>query len=280
MNYRHDFHAGNFADVFKHIFLSRILLHLGAKPTPFRYIETHAGSGIYDLLSPEAGKTAEWRGGIGKLMAAAPPPEVRQLIEPYLQIAAPLIGGSPPRYGGSPKIAKALLRHQDKMLFCELHPRAFAPLQANIGADARTKIFEMDGYAGLKAFLPPVERRGLVLIDPPFEAVDEFAKTAEAIGMAWRKWATGIFMIWYPVKDAGTPAAFAATLAGHGIKRLLRLELQTDSPAPRAPLTRCGLMIINPPFLIDAEAKTLLPWLASVVGGNRRGFMIDWPKGQ
>lgn len=125
MNYRHEFHAGNFADVFKHVFLFRALLHLGAKPTPFRTIETHAGSGIYDLLGPEAEKTAEWQGGIGKLMAAQAAAEAQQLILPYIQIAAPLIAGEPPRYGGSPWIAKALPRRQDRMVLCELHPRAF-----------------------------------------------------------------------------------------------------------------------------------------------------------
>jgi 23S rRNA (adenine2030-N6)-methyltransferase len=275
MNYRHEFHAGNFADVFKHIFLSRAVLHLGTKPTPFRFIETHAGSGIYDLLGPEAGKTAEWRGGIGKLMAAEPAPEVQHLIEPYLQITAPLIEGDPPRYGGSPWIAKALLRRQDRMLLCELHPRAFSTLRANFNYDARLKLFQIDGYAGLKAFLPPVERRGLVLIDPPFEAADEFARAAEAIEKAWRKWATGLYMFWYPVKDAETVAAFAANLARSGVKRVLRLELQIDRPAPQGALARCGLVIVNPPFRLEEEAKILLPWLAGVLDGGEPGFLID-----
>ena len=280
MNYRHEFHAGNFADVFKHIILSRILLHLGAKPTPFRAIETHAGSGIYNLLGPEAGKTAEWRGGIGKLIAAAPPPEVQPLIEPYLQIVAALIDGEPPRYGGSPWIAKALLRRQDKLLLCELHPRAFATLRDNFGYDARIKLFQIDGYARLKAFLPPVERRGLVLIDPPFEAADEFARATKAIEKAWRKWMTGIIMFWYPVKDAGICAAFAAHLAGQGIKRVLRLELQTGPPTPLGPLARCGLIIVNPPFRLDAEAKILLPWLCGVLGDGEPGFLIEWLSGE
>jgi 23S rRNA (adenine2030-N6)-methyltransferase len=280
MNYRHAFHAGNFADVFKHIFLSRILLHLGAKPAPFRFIETHAGSGIYDLLGPEAGKTAEWRGGIGRLVAAEPTPEVRPLILPYLQIVAPLIHGEPPRYGGSPWIAKALLRRQDRMLLCELEPRAFATLRVHFGHDARAKLFQSDGYAGLKAFLPPVERRGLVLIDPPFEVADEFATAAEAIEKAWHKWATGITLLWYPVKDAETVASFADNLARRGIKRLLRIELQIDTPARQGPLARCGLVIINPPFRLDAEAKILLPWLAGILGSGEPGFLIEWLCGE
>lgn len=280
MNYRHEFHAGNFADVFKHIFLSRVLLHLGAKPAPFRYIETHAGSGIYGLLDPEAGKTAEWRGGIGKLIAAEPAPEVQDLIAPYLQIVAPLIDGDPPRYGGSPWIAKALLRRQDRMLLCELHPRAFLALKENFGRDARAKLFPVDGYAGLKTFLPPGERRGLVLIDPPFEAADELATAAEAAAKAWRKWATGILMLWYPVKDTRTGASLAANLAGRGVKRILRLELQIDTPAREGLLARCGLVIVNPPFRLDAEAEILLPWLAGILRGGEPGFLIDWPSGE
>ena len=280
MNYRHEFHAGNFADVFKHIFLSRAVLHLCAKPAPFRIIETHAGSGLYDLLGPEAGKTAEWHGGIGKLMAAEAEPRVRRLIEPYLHIVAPLLDKDPKRYGGSPWIAKALLRRQDRMVLCELHPRAFAALLANFGYDARIKLFQTDGYARLKALLPPVERRGLVLIDPPFEAADEFAKATEAIETAWRKWATGIYMLWFPVKDAGACASFAANLAGRGIKRVLRLELQTGPATPQGPLARCGLIIVNPPFRLDADAKILLPWLAAVLGSGEPGFLIEWLSGE
>lgn len=276
MNYRHEFHAGNFADVFKHIFLARVLMRLAVKPAAFRYIETHAGGGLYDL--PE--KTAEWRNGIGKLMAAKPPPGVSHLIEPYLQTVARLLGGDPPRYGGSPWIATALLRRQDKMLLCELHPRAFSTLRANFIQDARLKLFQIDGYAGLNAFLPPVERRGLVLIDPPFEAADEFAAAAQALEKAWRKWTTGIYMLWYPVKDAGTIASFAAHLAGLGLKRALRLELQIDTSAPKTPLARCGLIVVNPPFGLAAEAKILLPWLAGVLGGRQPGFLIEWLAGE
>ncbi len=280
MNYRHEFHAGNFADVFKHILLCRALLHLCAKPTPFRFIDTHAGSGMYDLLSGEAVKTAEWRGGIGKLLAAESAPEVRPLIEPYLQIMMPLIGEAPPRYGGSPWIAKALLRRQDRMLLCELHPQAFAALRANFAPDARVKIFQMDGYAGLKAFLPPVERRGLVLIDPPFEAADEFKTAAAAIKKAWRRWATGIYFFWYPVKDAGAVASFAEDLLAGGMKRVLRLEFQTDAPAPGGRLARCGLIIINPPFRLSEEAEILLPWLTGVLGEGAPGFLVEWLRGE
>ncbi|HUI19636.1 MAG TPA: 23S rRNA (adenine(2030)-N(6))-methyltransferase RlmJ [Methylocella sp.] len=276
MNYRHEFHAGNFADVFKHIFLSRVLLHLGVKPAPFRFIETHAGSGIYDLSSLAAGKTAEWCGGIGKLLAAEPTPEVRPLIERYLETMAPLAREAPPRYGGSPWLARSLLRRQDKALLCELHPQAFTTLRTNFSSDARLKLFRIDGYAGLKAFLPPVERRGLVLIDPPFEAEEEFARAAAAIESAWRKWATGIYMFWYPVKEGETIASLAAHLAAEGIRRILRLEIQTDAPVRQGRLVRCGLILVNPPFRLDLEAKILLPWLAGVLGAGEPDFLVEW----
>jgi 23S rRNA (adenine2030-N6)-methyltransferase len=210
-------------------------------------------------LGPEAEKSAEWCGGIDKVVAAQAAAEVQQLILPYIQIAAPLIAGEPQRYGGSPWIAKALLQRRDRMVLCELHPRAFLNLRANLGFDARVKLLEMDGYAGLKALLPPVERRGLVLIDPPFEAADEFATAAEAIGKAWRNLASGIYMLWYPVKDGEAVAIFMGNLTQSGVKRILRLEMQIDRPSANRPLARSGLVIVNPPFRLEDEAKILLP---------------------
>lgn len=280
MNYRHDFHAGNFADVFKHIFITRVLLHLGTKPAPFRYIETHAGSGVYDLSGPEAGRTTEWRGGIGKIVAAKFTPGVQDLVEPYLQIAAPFVHSSPPRYSGSPWIAKALLRRQDRMLLCELHPRAFSSLHAHLGSDARAKLFNIDGYKALAGFIPPVERRGLVLIDPPFEETQEFVKAMDAIVAAWRKWATGIYMFWYPVKDVETVASLTQALVLRGVRRVLRLEFQIDAPKPLGPLARSGLIIVNPPFRLAAEAEIILPWLAESLGTGQAAYLIDGLSGE
>ncbi|WP_026607394.1 23S rRNA (adenine(2030)-N(6))-methyltransferase RlmJ [Methylocapsa acidiphila] len=275
MNYRHEFHAGNFADVLKHIILTRILLHLAAKPAPFRYIETHAGSGIYDLSAPEAEKTAEWRGGIGRLAAAELPPEAQALIAPYLNVVAPFLDAKPRRYPGSPEIARALLRRQDRMILCELHLRAFQDLRAHLGADRRAKLIEIDGYVGLKAFIPPVERRGLVLIDPPFEDAEEFLKLAKALEGAQRKWATGIFLLWYPVKDKGQVDALARTLAEAGAKSLLRLELQV-APDTGSGLVRTGLIIVNPPYRLDAEAEIILPSLSQSLAKGASGHLIEW----
>lgn len=275
MNYRHEYHAGNFADVFKHIVLVRILRHLAVKPAPFRYIETHAGGGLYDLHGVEAERTGEWRHGIGRLHQAIMPPQIHVLIEPYLQIVWPLFDRPEPRYPGSPLIAKALLRGGDRMIFCERHPEALASLGLSLGRDARAKILSMDGYAGLKAFVPPVERRGLVLIDPPFEQADEFSHLAEAVGTAWRKWATGIFMIWYPVKHQRDSEAFAQAIARRGIKRVLRLEVQVGAPRPDGPLMRTGLIVINPPYQLGADAWPILTFLCQSLAQGKSGLLVE-----
>lgn len=278
MNYRHDYHAGNFADVMKHAVLTRILAHLAAKPAPFRYIETHAGSGAYDLSGTRAEATGEWRRGIGRVLAADFAAPVRDLVAPYLDIVGPAVRSAPPYYVGSPAIAAALLRPQDKMLLCELHPEAHESLEAMAGADRRAKVVAIDGYVGLKAFVPPVERRGLVLIDPPFEDPQEFARLGSALDLAWRKWRTGIFMAWYPVKDAAVAGDFVNALRGGKIERVLRLELQVDEPRPARPLARSGLVVVNPPFRLEAEARLIFPALAACLATGRADISIDWPR--
>jgi 23S rRNA (adenine2030-N6)-methyltransferase len=283
MNYRHDYHAGNFADVVKHVVLVRILLHLIGKPAPFRYIETHAGSGTYHLGGLEAETTGEWRRGIGRLLAADFPPPVHDLLAPYLAIVGPSVESADPHYEGSPAIAAALLRRHDKMLFCELHPFARESLETRLGRDRRTKIIGIDGYVGLKAYIPPVERRGLVLIDPPFESPNEFSRLAESLAGALRKWQTGIFMLWYPVKDASVVEAFmkaflrglSATSRGDENDRVLRLELQIDDPRSEGSLARTGLLVVNPPFRLEGEARLVFPYLAECLASGRAGFRVD-----
>ncbi len=278
MNYRHAYHAGNFADVMKHVVLTRILLHLGAKPAPFRYIETHAGSGAYDLRGAEAEATDEWRNGIGRVLAADFPSSVRDLLAPYLAIVGPSVLSAAPSYKGSPAIAAALLRPQDKMLFCELHPEARRSLEANVAHDSRAKVIGLDGYIGLHAFVPPVERRGLVLIDPPFESPDEFSRLSAGLAAAWRKWRTGIFVVWYPVKDVPAVGAFVASLLRGKIERMLRLELQVADPRPRGALVRAGLLVVNPPFRLEPEARQYLPALGECLATGRAEISIDSPR--
>jgi 23S rRNA (adenine2030-N6)-methyltransferase len=269
MNYRHDFHAGNFADVFKHAVLTRILLYLARKPAPFRVIDTHAGSGRYDLGGESATRTREWQGGIGSIDAAAMSPQARALIEPYLALAPP---DRP--YPGSPALALALTRPFDRMIFCELHPQALAALKTCVGRDKRAKVIPLDGYIGLNAFIPPIERRGLVLIDPPFEAEGEFERLTGAIRDAHAKWRDGIILAWYPVKDRRGPERLAATLAAAEIPDVLRLELQVDQPRPDGRLVSNGLVIVNPPYTLEAEMACLLPELARQLAAGNGGHAI------
>lgn len=275
MNYRHDYHAGNFADVAKHALLTRILLHLAEKPTAFRVIETHSGSGLYDLTGPEAGRTQEWRDGVGKVMTASLAPEERRLVDSYLCIVRPFVGAERPRYPGSPLIAQAVSRPQDRLIFCELHPEARLRLVASLGRDRRAKVVAIDGYTGLNAFVPPIERRGLVLIDPPFEAPDEFIRLFEAVETAWRKWATGIYMIWYPVKDRRAVAEFGQAFVRRGIKRVLRLELQIDAPRRDGRLARTGFIVVNPPYGLEAEARDLLRGLGRCLARGEPEVLVE-----
>ena len=279
MNYRHAFHAGNFADVFKHALLTRLLLHLARKDTPFRVIDTHAGDGFYNLSGAEAARTGEWRGGIGRLAHASMPDDARALFAPYLNLVGALPTDAPPSfYPGSPAIAAALMRPQDRALFCELHPQAFAALQDSFARDKRVKFFERDGFAGLNAFLPPPERRGLVLIDPPFEARDEAQTMIRALVAAYRKWPTAIYALWYPVKSLRERDAVMRDAFNSGIARMLRLELATAPVIEGERLTRTGLLVINPPYQFADEAAIMLgalsPLLETLPG--KGSFTIDW----
>ncbi len=267
MNYRHDFHAGNFADVFKHVVLIRILLYLQRKPSPYRFIDTHAGSGRYDLGDEAAARTGEWRDGIGRLIDNDLEGEAAALSAPYLALAR--LRGT---YPGSPALALALARPFDRMIFCELHPGALGALRACVGRDRRAKVVGLDGYAGLNAFIPPVERRGLVLIDPPFEAESEFERLGMAIRAAHAKWRDGIVMAWYPLKDRRAPDRLAAALAG--LPDVLRLEFELDAPRPDGRLVANGLMVINPPYVLEAEMNVVLPALAHVLAPGRGGGRI------
>jgi len=266
MNYRHVFHAGNFADVFKHAILARILLHLNEKPQPYRVIDTHAGAGRYDLSGTLANKTGEWRDGIGRLTAedgAVADANNDDMLKPLLDaVAACNPSGTLRIYPGSPAVALSVMRPQDRLTACELEPHAAAALARNLGGDRRAKVIETDGFAALKAYLPPVERRGLVLVDPPFEDRDEFSRLAAATAAAVRKWPTGIYAVWYPVKDA-TAAAFVKGFHGFEVPKLpppqiLRAELHVASPQSDG-LAACGLVLINPPWRLQAELEQLLP---------------------
>jgi len=280
MNYRHAFHAGNFADVFKHALLTRILLYLTRKDAPMRYLDTHSGVGRYDLSSEEAQRTGEWRGGIGRLLGADLPPVAAELLAPYLALI-PGTPEAPGAYLGSPLIAQSLLRKQDRMTFSELHEHDSRRLVRSLGREKRCKILTMDGYQALKAGTPPVERRGLVLMDPPFEERDEFERMALALENAWEKWPTGTYALWYPLKVGGGAEEFRQYLADGPIRKVLRLELDVDHLREVGPLKGCGMVVVNPPFVLEEEARELLPVLAErLAQGPGAAWRMDWLTGE
>ena len=276
MNYRHAFHAGNFADVFKHALLARILVYLTRKDAPLRFIDTHAGVGRYDLTGSEAQRSGEWRHGVARLKDAKPSPDIATLLEPYLKAVGPLDAqGRTKSYPGSPAIAQDLLRAQDRIALSELHPEDRAALVVQMGHDARLSIVEIDAYVALNAWLPPKERRGLVLIDPPYEEVNEHKRVAEALARALAKWPTGTYALWRPIKDRRDDARFLNAIAAIGAPNILQCELDVGHIAPTAnspdPLTRTGLIIVNPPHVLIDEARALLPWLARLLAREGHG---------
>jgi 23S rRNA (adenine2030-N6)-methyltransferase len=279
MNYRHAFHAGNFADVFKHAVLARILVYLTRKETPVRFIDTHAGAGRYDLSGAEAARSPEWREGVARLLKASPPATVASLLEPYLQAIGPFdADGRPASYPGSPAIAQALLRAQDRIALCEAHPEEREKLIAALGRDSRLSIVGTDGYAALNAYVPPKERRGVALIDPSFEAADEADRVAGALARAIRKWPTGVYAAWRPIRETLADARFLNAVAAIGAPNILRLELDVG-PGPvgahgQQPLARAGLLIVNPPHTLVDEARSLLPWLAGLLARDGRGAHV------
>lgn len=266
MNYRHAFHAGNFADVFKHMLLSRIIIYLAGKDAPMRFIETHAGAGRYDLRSEEATRSGEWRNGVGRLAGANWTAGALALIAPYLTAVGPFDPAEGPlAYPGSPAIAQKLLRACDRLILCEAHPASFKALVAALGRDRRAKAIEIDGWIGLKAYVPPVERRGLALIDPPFEAVDEFDRMRRSLRAAYAKWPTGVYALWHPIKDKRIVDSFYRALDADGIDKAIAFQLTTDQARSDGPLAGCGLLVVNPPYLLEREARVFLPELARVL---------------
>ena len=278
MNYRHAFHAGNFADLLKHVVLCRVLLHLRTKPTAFRVIDTHAGGGLYDLAGPEAARSGEWRDGIGRLRAGKLAGAAAALLEPYLDaVAACNPGAELIRYPGSAALARTFLRPQDRLVACEIVPEAAVSLGRALAGDARCKVLRLDGWTALRAQVPPKERRGVILVDLPFEQADDFVRLRDGVAAAHRKWATGIFILWYPVKDRTGPDALAKGLLRHGVTKSLRVELTVGAPAGPGRLHRCGLIAINPPWTLERDLSALLPMLAhSLSSGRAEAFRLDW----
>jgi 23S rRNA (adenine2030-N6)-methyltransferase len=258
MNYRHAFHAGNFADVVKHLALVSILAHLKGKDAPFVVIDTHAGRGLYDLAGEEASRSGEAAAGIGRLLDLTDGPEA---LEAYLDLVRAL---GEDRYPGSPLIAARLLRRQDRLVAIEKHPEDAAALETVLAPYSRARVFHADGYARLAALLPPPERRGLILIDPPYEAVDESALATRALAESYRRFATGIFMIWFPIKSAAAADAFCGEVRLIGPRKLLRVDVTVDGEPDK--LNAAGLLIINPPFGFAGDMESAFKPLAPRLG--------------
>ena len=281
MNYRHAFHAGNFADVVKHATLARILTHLAVKPAAFRVIDTHAGTGLYDLTGEKASRSGEWHGGIERLIAAPIAAPVRALLDPYLDAVSALNGAAALAiYPGSPALVRALLRPQDRLVACELEPQAAAALARNFAGDRRVKTVAIDGWVALNAYVPPAERRGLVVVDPPFEDARDFVRVAHGFEAAHRKWATGIYLLWYPIKGRQGPDALARALKRSGIGKILRAELAVAATPVQGPLGGCGLILVNPPFMLERELAAILPALRTILGGRGSSQRLDWVAGE
>jgi len=287
VNYRHAFHAGNFADVVKHAVLARVLHYLRQKPAAFRVIDTHAGAGLYDLAGSEASRSGEWHEGIEKLLAVSVPAPIGALLAPYLDVVATFHErGRLAVYPGSPAIVHAWLRPQDRLIACELEPRTADALARNLHGDPRIKTQIIDGWIALTSYVPPKERRGLVLVDPPFEDERDFPRLARGLAAAHRKWATGIFMLWYPIKGRSAPDVLARQLRRLGIGKVLRAELTVAPLDDPTRLNGCGLILVNPPWTLEGELAVLLPALAKRLGRAGRGdssgggFRLDWLAGE
>ncbi|MCF6116736.1 23S rRNA (adenine(2030)-N(6))-methyltransferase RlmJ [Mesorhizobium muleiense] len=262
MNYRHAYHAGNFADVVKHVVLSRLVEYLRQKDKAFRVIDTHAGIGRYDLSSTEAQKTGEWQGGIGRLVDAALDAPAAALLAPYLEAVRSLNPeGGVKNYPGSPLIARHLMRKQDRLSAIELHRQDAAKLRALFAGDFQTRVIELDGWLALGAHLPPKEKRGLVLVDPPFEEEGEFDRLVDGLRKAHKRWPGGVYALWYPVKDRKAVAGFRKALAQSGVPKLLDIGFEIRPPSAEPSLDGSGMVVVNPPFTLEGELRTLLPAL-------------------
>ncbi len=276
MNYRHAFHAGNFADVHKHCVLARILLHLRLKPSAFRVIDSHAGAGRYDLLGPEASRSGEWRHGIERVWQGLPEKAAQELLAPYLEaVAAFNPSGRLRTYPGSPLITAYLLRPRDRLIACEAEPGTAALLARALHGDRRAKALAIDGWMALGAYLPPKERRGLVFIDPPFEATDDFTHLSGALAAAHGKWPTGLYMLWYPIKDRSAPDALARRLRNLAVPKMLRSELMLGAPGAQSGLVGSGLIVVNPPFTLHQDLRILLPAVAERLSAEA-AVRTDW----
>jgi 23S rRNA (adenine2030-N6)-methyltransferase len=283
MNYRHAFHAGNFGDVLKHVVLMMLVEHLKKKPAPFLYLDTHAGGGMYDLSEAEAQRSGEYKTGIGRLLempAAVLPPEVAAYVSLVRDCAGP--GHSAiTAYPGSPVVVNKLRRPTDRIVLAETHAKEFQSLRGLLGRGRLISILETDGYAALKAQLPPRENRGLVLIDPPYESDQEFDRILAALELAYERWPTGMYCIWYPLTERAAPLRFRRNLERSGIRRVLDATLSVLPEDAAVGMRGAGVVIVNPPWMLDERLAELLPDLHRLlVPEGTGGTTVEWWAGE
>lgn len=271
MNYRHAFHAGNHADVFKHAVLARLVDYLKRKDKPFRVIDTHAGRGAYNLRDAAAQRSPEWRDGIARLLSADLAADVSDLLEPYLSLARADVSAH--RYPGSPDLIRRWLRSQDRLTAIELQPDDHLALAEHFTGDRQVRVLHLDGWFAMKGHLPPKERRGLVLVDPSFEVPGEYDRLVDHLIEAYKRFATGVFALWYPLKAGAPIAAFHARLATTHIPRLLIAELRTRADSDAPGLSGSGIVLVNPPYTLPDEVAVMLP---ALMGALAQGDGANW----
>lgn len=274
MNYRHAFHAGNHADVFKHVTLARLIALITRKDTPFAYLDSHAGVGLYDLRGDQASRTGEWLEGIGRVLQAQ---SVPALLDDYLGVLRAMNpDGELRHYPGSPELARVLSREQDRLHLNEKHPADGELLKDNMRGDRRVAVHRGEGWFVPRALLPTREKRVLLLIDPPFEQPDELERCVQALDEAHGRMRQAIVAIWYPIKDRRQLKRFYQRLEKSAAPKLLRAELYVHNPDDAERLTGSGLVISNAPWGLEEELRELLPWLAQTLGQSQGGWTLDW----
>ncbi len=265
LSYRHAFHAGNPADVLKHSVLVSVLDYLLQKPKPLYLLDTHAGAGLYDLISDQAAKTGEAKLGIERVLAATGPrPALIAGYEKIVRASLEELG----RYPGTPALLVHFQRAEDRVDLHELHPTDFPLLEARFGARPRVRVCREDGFQALLAKLPPTERRGLVIIDPSYEIKSDYDTVVERLAQAHRRFATGVYILWYPVIDRARVDRLMAALEATAIPRQLRIEFCLSADQSGYGMTGSGLVVINPPFVLEDTVREALPWLAQVMGAD------------
>ena len=273
LGYQHRYHAGNHADVLKHTVLVALLEHLLRKDKPFSYVETHAGTGVYDLEAPEARRQREHETGIGRLWARDDLPEV---VAAYVrQVRALNPDAALRRYPGSPALALALRRPADPVDLFELHPGEFARLQAACGGAPRLRLVQEDGLEGCIGLLPPPARRGLVLVDPSYELKADFHAVVRMLRHAYRRFDGGVYAIWYPVVERARVERFCRRIGETGIRDVLRFELCVAPDADELGMTGSGMVVVNPAFTLEARLREALPWLEAVLGEGRGRWLVQ-----